>query len=530
MRRRRTSEPQAVDAAAASAAAGPSPDERDALLKRQLYSRDPAVRKRAWREIRRLQRRARGTRRSGPVQNPRSAGAHAEEEEEEGLDFGPDDEEEDDDYRVTEQGSPSESPDEGEASDEPPATGGDDEGQGALDEAPQEREQTPSGPEAYALQRIEQLQTQVAGLNQLLAEEVLNFEGYAVAVLPMHEALLAFHEQLCGEYPTTWGQDAAFLRSREQLRGQVDALALRVRRLRAPVVQQPGLATAIGSALPRPVGLDPATTAKHNLLKPPKFWEGAEADGSIRGWLTSVAHWLNMMTVPPADAVGTAANYLRGKAQAFWFSMVDTLREHGKDPTSWEVFKDTMVLNYGAIDPEYIARTKIDALRQTGTVETYVREMQMLFAELTQQPMHEADKVHKFFSGLNSGLAARSQTDPATGNRWTTFAAAARYAIRQDTLFQANKALNKSPKTPAAGDGKKGPGVDGKAMKRRGSKNGGGYRRGGSNGGGPSNGVGPSGAGKPSKAQREAWYKAGKCLNCGHPDHKKADCPKLKQN
>lgn len=93
-----------------------------------------------------------------------------------------------------------------------------------------------------------------------------------------------------------------------------------------PAAPGAGYATAIGAALPRAAGVDPAVSAKPSLLKTPKFWEGLASDEPIRGWLTSVAHWLTMNKVPRADAVGTAANYLRGKAQAYWFSVVDNLR------------------------------------------------------------------------------------------------------------------------------------------------------------------------------------------------------------
>jgi len=38
---------------------------------------------------------------------------------------------------------------------------------------------------------------------------------------------------------------------------------------------------------------------------------------------------------------------------------------------------------------------------------------------------------------------------------------------------------------------------------------------------------GAKGGDGPSKAQRELWFKEGKCLRCGSADHRKADCPQL---
>jgi uncharacterized membrane protein YgcG len=248
-----------------------------------------------------------------------------------------------------------------------------------------------------------------------------------------------------------------------------------------------------------------------------------------------------MNKVPREDAVGTAANYLRGKAQTYWFSMVDSLRGAGKDPTSWNVFRDTMVLAFGALDPEYVARTKIAALRQTGSVESYVRDLQMLFAELVQSPMNEADKVHKFFAGLNSDLAMRTQVDPATSERWTTFAAAAQFVVKQDILRQSNRLLTQtSSAAPSAGrTGEiRGGGIHRKPFKRRGHRQGnpsrpnsGNSARGSSGAGGASGsgGAGTSFANRPSKQQREIWFQERKCLLCGHPDHQKAECPKARK-
>jgi hypothetical protein len=387
--------------------------------------------------------------------------------------------------------------------------------------------------------RINQVQSQINGLEQLMADGTLSWDDYTAAALPLYQAVVARYEELQSKYPALRG-NAAFNISMQQALGQLAVFAMRGRRPSNPAMQDGGYSTAIGAAMPSAAGQDPAVSAKPSLLKPPKFWEGLDSDEPIRGWLTSVAHWLSMSKVPRGEAVGTAANYLRGKAQAYWFSMVDTLRREGKDPTVWDTFRDQMILAYGAIDPEYVARTKIDALRQNGSVESYVRELQMLFAELIRQPMHEADKVHKFFTGLNPGLAMKTQVNPATSDRWTTFAAAAAYVIKQEILYQANKPTKPSKTPPSdAGYDRREPRVERRPFKRQrrngkhkggrpfnNNKQGGRPATNGNNGGGGS-GAGSSGAHwhPPSKAERDDRFKRGVCIWCGHPDHKKADCP-----
>ena len=174
-------------------------------------------------------------------------------------------------------------------------------------------------------------------------------------------------------------------------------------------------------------------------LQKPRLFVGDKSDEPIRGWLTTMSHFLTTAKVPSNEGVGTAVNYLRGKAQRYWFAREPELRARGKNPANWEVFKACMVQGFGAVDPEVTARYKIDALKQTGSVEEYARELQLLFAELYAAPMSEADKLHKFFKGMKQGLAARVQLDPATGEHWQVFADAAQYAIKQDI---AHNALN----------------------------------------------------------------------------------------
>jgi uncharacterized membrane protein YgcG len=415
---------------------------------------------------------------------------------------------------------------------------------------------------------VNQYLEEVESLRDLHAKGKLTTASYRLAVVPISDNAMRLLRDVAGELPTSIKAhpDRAYnlellgrvVRVNPEQQQGLGPLRLFTRVVQpggtpepltsTPALDNVGYTSAIGVVLPRTLaipsgtGLDPATTGKTSLLKPPKFWEGLDSDEPIRSWLTAAAHWLSMNRVPRTEAVGVAANYLRGKAQSYWFSMVDTIRTSGKDPTDWDVFKDTMVLAYGALDPEFIARTKIAALRQTGSLESYVRELQMLFAELVHQPMTEADKVFRFFDGMNSGLAMRVQVDPATGDRWQTFAAAAGFAIKQDILYQANRMQHKKQNGGSDRDRAGTGGVKKGSMKRKGQKptgqrpgpaggagargrNGGGGT-GTSGGSGGSGGAGSSRGGPaPTKAQRQEWFKDGKCLNCGHPDHRKNDCP-----
>jgi uncharacterized membrane protein YgcG len=392
---------------------------------------------------------------------------------------------------------------------------------------------------------VNTLELQYASLSSLLTAKVLNSTEYSQKALPLLERLVQAYVEATGAFPTTLGLDRVFVLNKGLAEGQLEMLRQ--------------LKDGVGVSRPSPndgwLGVDPAISSKTSLLKSPKFWEGVASDAPIRQWLAAVQHWLHMSRVPASEAVGTAANYLRGKAQAYWFAKVPALRRDGKDPNTWDVFRDAMVEGYGAVDPEHVARSKIDHLRQTDSVESYVRELQLLFADLVTYPMNEADKVHKLFAGLSPGLAAKTRIDPATRQPWTSFGAAAAFVIQEDIMFQATKTLTKSANAnnhsspsnhtgrPSGDNHKKrkhegaynaGGGKGGKNNKHgKGGKfgNGGGGSNGNNGGGSGSGGASSSRAGvqQPSKAQRDTWFAEKKCLLCGHPDHKKADCPHNRQ-
>ena len=65
-------------------------------------------------------------------------------------------------------------------------------------------------------------------------------------------------------------------------------------------------------------------------------------------------------------------------------------------------------------------------------MESYVRELQYLFAELTTCPMSEADKIFAFHRGLKLEIAMVVKVDPVPKQQWPSFVNAAHFAVRHD--------------------------------------------------------------------------------------------------
>jgi len=214
-----------------------------------------------------------------------------------------------------------------------------------------------------------------------------------------------------------------------------------------------------------------------------------------------------------------------------------------------------MVQGFGAVDPEVTARYKIDALQQSDTVEEYVRELQLLFAELYAAPMSEADKLHKFFRGMKPGIRSRVQLNPATGDQWKTFADAAQHAIKQDIAFNAANTGGGTNNKPAAAPNSarrsgalRKPGKAWDARRRinelraaQGSSGAGSSRQGqqqsGVQQGGASTSQGGAAAGGRGGQQggrqgqggqgstQDGKRRKGVCFNCGKPGHMARECP-----
>lgn len=289
------------------------------------------------------------------------------------------------------------------------------------------------------------------------------------------------------------------------------------------------------------------------LTQPAEF-HGKATDPPIRGWLTSMAHYLTAAKVPLQFGVNTAVTYLRADAQNYWFAQQQLIEQQGADPKCWDTFKKYMVLGFGTTDPHVEARLELDALRQTGTVAEYARDFQSLCVKL-KSPLTQEELCHKFWTGLKPAVQQKTAMHPITQEFWTSFMDLVTYATRLDNAYIITN-RRKHLSTPAAmrdkpagatkkhlkpGGGVQKPGRDQQQPRPRvggpgagssaaaAAAGGGGGAAGGGAAGHGRGGQGGRQGGGLSREERQRRMNQGLCLACGEPGHLKHDCPTKKK-
>lgn len=167
------------------------------------------------------------------------------------------------------------------------------------------------------------------------------------------------------------------------------------------------------------------------MVAKPDLYTGATP---VRDWLQQIAHYMSTLKVLTKDAVDVAAGFLRGDAQRLWFAHVDEQRELGNSATyyTWDGpdgFKRCLLEGFDVAEPESLARVKLDSLKQTTTIDAYLRAFKALCTQIRK--MGDGERIHRFLTGLKPALRDKVKVDPVTKKNWSTFSALAAYAVRQ---------------------------------------------------------------------------------------------------
>jgi hypothetical protein len=176
------------------------------------------------------------------------------------------------------------------------------------------------------------------------------------------------------------------------------------------------------------------------MVAKPDLYTGATP---VRDWLQQIAHYMSTLRVLSKDAVDIAAGFLRGDAQRLWFAHVAEHRELGTSTTyyTWDGpdgFKKCLLQGFDVAEPESLARVKLDGLKQTTTIDAYLRAFKALCTQIRK--MGDGERIHRFLTGLKPALRDKVKVDPVTKKHWSTFSALAAYAVRQgaeDAIFVA---------------------------------------------------------------------------------------------
>jgi hypothetical protein len=120
----------------------------------------------------------------------------------------------------------------------------------------------------------------------------------------------------------------------------------------------------------------------------------------------------------PEQRVGLAQTFLTGGAASLWRAKSAVIQGQDFDIQDWDVFARTLEQAFGHQDPEQNARDKLDALKQTGSVEDFANKFQSLVAEIVAMPSSEGDLLQKFRNGVKLDIQMVASIDPVTGTRW----------------------------------------------------------------------------------------------------------------
>jgi hypothetical protein len=171
----------------------------------------------------------------------------------------------------------------------------------------------------------------------------------------------------------------------QQLNGQVQ-------QLRAQVQAQPA------------PGLKPA--------KPTTFSAAGRDRRQLEDWLFSVDNYFAILgdQQPDAQRVAFMGGLLTGDARKWYRTHAQQLAQQGAD---YNAFKAAFRAAFAPVNTASNARTALDALRQTGSVQGYNAAFRALLLDVPD--MGAADALHRYVTGLKDHIQRQVQIhNPAT--------------------------------------------------------------------------------------------------------------------
>lgn len=136
----------------------------------------------------------------------------------------------------------------------------------------------------------------------------------------------------------------------------------------------------------------------------PDTFEGTRSASIIDGWLRSVERYGDLMRMTEQEQVKLATTLVRGRADT-WLRRLEAA---GTVPTTWNGFKTSIQAAFQPVHSLEMARDKLAALEQTGSVETYVDAFQNL--SLAVSDLSPAEAKDKFVRGLKPNVRAYVRT------------------------------------------------------------------------------------------------------------------------
>ena len=102
---------------------------------------------------------------------------------------------------------------------------------------------------------------------------------------------------------------------------------------------------------------------------------------------------------------------------------------------SWRTFSNLLTQAHGRNDREPLVRSKLDSLKQEGSVQTHARVFRETVAWITRMPLSEGDKLHRFKANLAPKLKDRCSVKP-DGTECDNLDELISFAVRQEINLQ----------------------------------------------------------------------------------------------
>ena len=340
------------------------------------------------------------------------------------------------------------------------------------------------------------------------------------ALQTQHQQLAAMQQTMAQSQEVTAAQSAQIAALQNGLASERDAAAVYRAQIGALQSQMTQAASAAASASAGPViEMTPATPTVVRLppgVKPPQPYNfhGERDINTLEHWMFTLGEYFRLVgMVDEEQRIQYTGLLLRGAALA-WYRSV---RREETVGATWDAFMADLRANFCPINATKRARDRLATIRQTGTLQEFVRDFRSVCLEIPG--MTDEEKLDRFMRALQPRIRAEVDIqEPKTLDKAITL------AERLDAIFRSSHSSAQFHRHAAMSRGSQGRGR-GPAPMELGYAGGNGERGRSGYRGTPSRRPG-----QLSPQEKERLIAEGRCLYCKEHGHIARNCPKKTEN
>ena len=138
----------------------------------------------------------------------------------------------------------------------------------------------------------------------------------------------------------------------------------------------------------------------HLKLMKPNVYTGSTQAGAVKNFLFDCDQNFRGMEIDSHDKrILFAVSLLGGVAKSWWrFHVIQIDKKQVPDIFTWETFKEVLLKRFCVVNATHTARGKLDALKQVGSVRSYISTFQNLLMQIPN--IQDEESLHRFTQGL----------------------------------------------------------------------------------------------------------------------------------